>query len=67
MPRGTIGSKCNMFGRIFQWLEIFENIGEGREKTGRREDWKGGRMEGRKKRKREDEKWCGKCPVGEIV
>ena len=27
MPRGAVGGKCNMFGRIFQLLEIFLNIG----------------------------------------
>ena len=39
MPQGTIGGKCNMFGWMFQSLEIIPNIGEG-EKTGKREDGK---------------------------
>ena len=42
MPRGAIGGKCSMFGRIFQSSEIFVNIGEGREKTGKREDGRTG-------------------------
>ena len=51
-----------MFGQIFQWLEIIENIGEGREKTGKREGGKIGREEGWKGERRENGKTGKKCP-----
>ena len=56
-----------MFGWIFQSSKVFSKhtgrTGEDR-KTGRREDWKGGRMEGRKERKREDGKMVWEVPSG---